>query len=154
MSGIGDMSGRVDHRTFDALLELKDAGLVGSSAAAQVDSSDKVVDLGSATGFVEGIIRIDVTACEVASGDEKYIIGVQFCDDVDFTDTIVEGPSLMCGDATQLPGDIDVGVGQYNLAFRNEFDGTVYRYMRLYTTVSGTVATGINYKAYIGKLSA
>ena len=67
------MAGRT--KTFDADLELKDAGLVASSAAAQVDSAAQVVDLGA--GLVEGDIVIDITACEVASGNEVYNIGAQ-----------------------------------------------------------------------------
>ena len=38
--------------TFDAEMQLKDAGLVAADAAAQVDGSAKVLDLGN--GLVEG----------------------------------------------------------------------------------------------------
>lgn len=146
------------NRTFDALLELKDAGLVASSAAATVDSSAKVIDLG--TGLVEGDIVIDVSACEVASDDEKYIIGVQISSSATFASDIYEVASLALGASGTaagdvIAGDVDMGVGQYLLKFRNQIvDGTTKRYMRLYTTVSGTVETGINYTAYIGKKSA
>ena len=61
--------------TFDANLEFKDAGLVASSAAAQVDSAAKVVDVG--TGFFKGDLVIDVTAIEVATGNEGYRIAIE-----------------------------------------------------------------------------
>jgi hypothetical protein len=51
---------------------LKDAGLVASSAAGQVDSSDKIVDLGE--GLVEGKFIIDVTAIEIDTNNEEYEI--------------------------------------------------------------------------------
>jgi hypothetical protein len=54
---------------------LKDAGLVASSAAGQVDSSDKIVDLGA--GLVEGHLVVDVTAIEIADNDEYYDIQLQ-----------------------------------------------------------------------------
>ena len=41
----------------------------------------------------------------------------------------------------------DSAVGRYELPTTNEINGTVYRYMRLYTDVAGTIATGINYSA-------
>ena len=135
-------------KTFDASLELKDAGLVASSAAATVDSSAKIIDLGS--GDCEGVIIIDVSACEVASGDEKYVIGAQISSKADFASDYYEISSLILGDATQIPGDVDMVEGRYLLPFQNRIaDGTAKQYLRLYTTISGTIATGINYTAYL-----
>ena len=42
----------------------------------------------------------------------------------------------------------DNATGRYIVPFTNEFNGTNFRYLRLYTIVTGTIATGINYKAY------
>jgi hypothetical protein len=42
---------------------------------------------------------------------------------------------------------VDTVAGRRELAFCNEVNGTVYRYIRLYTFVAGTIATGINYSA-------
>lgn len=137
-------------KTFDSLLELKDAYLVASSAAAQVDSSDKIIDLGS--GDYEGDIIIDVSACEVASGDEIYTIGAQISSSATFASDFYEICSLKLGHATPLPGDTSMGTGRYVLPFQNRIgDGTAKRYMRIYTTVAGTIATGINFTAYMGK---
>lgn len=137
-------------KTFDSLLELKDAYLVASSAAAQVDSSNKIIDLGS--GDVEGDIIIDVSACEVDNSDEMYIIGAQISSSASFASDIYEICSLKLGDASPLPGDVDMGAGRYLLGFQNRIgDGTAKRYMRIYTTVSGTVGTGINFTAYLAK---
>jgi hypothetical protein len=41
--------------------------------------------------------------------------------------------------------------GRYVIPFRNEEGGTTYRYVRLSTLVAGTVATGINFSAFIAK---
>jgi hypothetical protein len=137
-------------KTYDNELELKDAGLVAESAAAQVDSSDQILDLGS--GVVKGDIVIDVTACEVASSDEIYTIGAQISASATFSSGIYEVVSLKLGDATPLPGDTDMGVGRYILPFRNTIaDNVPKRYMRLYTTVGGSIDTGINYSAYLAK---
>lgn len=145
------------NRTFDADLELKDAGLIAASAACQVDSAAQILDLG--TGLVEGDIVIDVSACEVASDDEKYIIGAQISSESDFASDIYEVTSIQLGSAgtaagDTIPGDTDMATGRYILPFNNMIaNGTTKRYLRLYVTVSGTVATGINFTAYLAKKS-
>jgi hypothetical protein len=136
-------------KTFDAKLELKDAGLVAASAAAQVDSADKIADIG--TGFFEGTVVIDATAVEVDTGDERYDIEVQVSSKADFASDIYCLASLPMGDAAALVGDIDIGAGRYFLPFNNMIgDGTCKQYLRLYTKVAGTIAAGINYSAFCG----
>jgi hypothetical protein len=53
---------------------------------------------------------------------------------------------------TVINGDTDMTLGRYVLPFRNCAGNNVWkRYLRLYTTVRGTVATGINYTAYLAR---
>lgn len=137
-------------KIFDADLEFKDAGLVASSAAAQVDSADQIVDLGGAAMFKADMV-IDVSAIEIASNNELYRIQVQVSSDEDFTDTYVTVAELQLGANEVLNGDQDSTIGRYIIPFTNEYDETLYRYARVYTVVSGTVATGINYTAYASK---
>lgn len=135
---------------FDSLLELKDAGLVAASAAAQVDGADKILDLGQA--FWEGDIVVDVSAIEVATGDEKYEIEFQLSPDATFgtAGNIRINGVLKLGDSSVNNSGADSAVGRYVLCVHNEFAGTLYRYARLYTRIAGTIATGINYSAFVG----
>jgi hypothetical protein len=136
--------------TFDSDLEFKDAGLVAASAAAQVDSAAQIVDVG--TGFFKGCMILDVSALEIASNDEIYDIVVQGSSDSDFgTDTnIVElaALNLSAAEVKRTDCNKDDSTGRFKLYFDNENNGTYYRYLRVYTVVAGTVATGINYTAY------
>ena len=133
--------------TFDATFKFKDAGLVAADAAAQVDGSNKIVDLGE--GLFEGDMVIDVTAIEIASNDEKYEIQVQLSDSATFASGVVQGSTLCLGALETLIGtDTDSTTGRYILPFRNEVNGTWYRYARIYTNVTGTIATGINFTAF------
>jgi len=142
-------------KTFDALLELKDAGLLAASAACQVDSSAQILDIGE--GVVEGDIIIDVSACEVDSDDELYIIGAQISSEDDFASDFYEITALKIGSAGTaggdvLSGDTDMTTGRYLLRFTNQIaNGVTKRYLRLYCTISGTIATGINFSAYLAK---
>ncbi len=135
---------------FDANMEFKDAGLVAASAAAQVDGAAKVVDVG--TGRFKGQMMIDVSALEIASNDEIYDIVVQGSTVAAFaTDTaIVElaALNLSAAEVKRTDCNKDDAVGRYKIYFDNENNGTYYRYLRVYTVVAGSVATGINYTAY------
>lgn len=138
-------------RIYDTLLQLKDAGLVAASAAAQVASAAKIVDLGA--GRYVGDVIIDATAVETASSDEIYTIMCEFSNSSSFASGIVSGAMQYLGHNTPIPGGADAvqGVGRYILPFTNLINGNQYRYMRLYTVVDGTIATGINYSAFIAK---
>lgn len=143
--------------TRDDLLELKDAGLVAASAAAQVDSEAKVLDLGD--GYVEGNIVIDVSALEIDNNDEIYDIVAQLSSDADFgtAGNIVDrcALNLSAKEVKRTDCDRDDTTGRYILPFNNDFGGTLYRYLRIYTVVDGTVAGGggINFTASLCKLA-
>jgi len=147
------------HRTFDASLELKDAGVVGASAAAEVDAAAKVIDVG--TGLFEGEVIVDVSAIEIATNDEVYHIFVEGASEVAMDTTLVPLAQLQLGALEVMgPGSshfkVDSSTGRYVIPFRNERDGVYSRYIRLYTVVAGTIATGggINYTAYAAKKAA
>lgn len=148
----------------DTQLIMKDAGLVGASAAAQVGGSAKVIDLMAGAGTSPtpgmaaapdtlGIVLIDVTALEIASDNEIYDIIVQGSPDSNFgtAGNIVELAqlSLSAKEVKRSDSDKDDVVGRYLLPFLNKQAGVAYRYVRLYTVVGGTVATGINYSAHL-----
>lgn len=139
--------------THDTLLEMKDAGLVASSAAAQVGGSNKILDLGGAVE-VNGELIIDITAIETASTDEIYTIMLEGSNSSSFASGIEDLALLRVGHATALTGGNDTTstVGRYRIPFRNERNGTTYRYLRVYTLVVGTIATGINYTARLAKM--
>lgn len=140
--------------TLDTGFELKDAGLVAASAAATVDAAAKIINLGAACKL-RGEILIDITALEIASNDEAYTIVLQGSSDADFgtAANIHELCHYHFGaKETKLTDcDKDDTTGRYILPFVNYQASTVYQYLRLYTVVAGTIATGINYTAWMCK---
>lgn len=137
---------------FDAEFETKDGGLIASDAATQVGGSDQILDLGD--GQYHGVVLINVTAIEIASDDELYEIYAQGSTESDFADTIVNLAMLPLGakEVMAANGDQDSAVGDYRLLFSNVWNNTVYQYFRLYVDVSGTIATGINFTAFVGRI--
>lgn len=132
--------------TLDAGMEFKDAGLVAASAAAQVDGANKIVTVGNA--YIKGKMIVDITAIEIASNDEHYRILVQGSTSATFADTIETLSAIDLG-ATEVRdgGAQDSTTGRYEIPFNNVQNGVMYPYLRVYTFVGGSVATGINYVA-------
>lgn len=158
--------------TMDALTQLKDAGAITASAACLVGGVARVLDFGFTTpqgviqvAYVPGDIVIDVSAIEVASTDEVYMIAYELSDDTsgnavgfDAGDVVVCRGVVMLGcitTAAYLAGlnmDTMSGTGRIVLGVDNEVQGTLYRYARLATYIAGTIATGINYAAFLSRL--
>lgn len=142
---------------FDAAMQLKDAGLVAASAAAQVAGDDQIVDLGISgggkVGRFEGVVVVDVSAIEIASNDEHYHVIVQVSSSPTFASDIENVAELDLG-ATEVRdgGALDSITGRYEIPFQTEQADVVRQYLRLYTLVSGTVATGINYTAFVAPI--
>ncbi len=132
-------------QTFDYATRLKDAGLVAASAAATVDAVAQQLDLGAAR--VDARVIVDISAIEVATGDEKYEIEVQVSNTSGFGAGIFVAALLRLGDSSVSFESADTAVGRREIAFTNEINGVTYRYVRLFTRIAGTIATGINYTA-------
>lgn len=135
--------------TFDAQMQLKDAGAITADAAAQVAAANAIIDLGAAR--VDGRVVVDVSAIDVVTGDEIHLVKTQFSNSSSFASGVIGGTLLALGGATALVAESAASVvGRYELPFTNEINGTTYRYMRLYTDVGGTTPS-INYTAFVVK---
>lgn len=132
---------------YDNTLILKDAGLVAASAAGTVSSVAKVAHLGD--GRVDARLVLDVSAIEIASNDELYAVAIQGSTSSTFASGIEELAVVNLGAAEVVGGDIDSAAGRFEVPFSTEKAGVIYPYVRVYTTVSGTIATGINFTARI-----
>jgi len=137
------MANIYSQRTYDNALLLKAAGLIAATATESV-----ILDLGA--GLVDADLVIDVSAIEVATGDEKYTIHLEGSNVAAMTSGSVTLANIPMGNKTD-PSDAATGTGRFIVPFRNEQNGATYRYVRIYTLVAGTVATGINFMAFIAK---
>lgn len=128
---------------YDDALSLRDASLLAATA-----TEATILDLGA--GFIQGDLIIDVSAVEVASGNEKYTIHLEGSNVAAMTSGSVTLVNVPLGNATD-PADAATGTGRFVIPFRNRQNGTTYRYVRIYTLVAGTIATGINFSAFLAK---
>lgn len=137
------MANLYSQRTYDHSMLLKAAGLVATTT-----TESTILDLGA--GLFEGDLVLDVTAVEVDNGDEKYTVHLEGSNAAAMGSGSVTLCNIQLGNNT-APADQDIVAGRFIVPFRNEQNGTTYRYVRLYTVIAGTIATGINYTAFIAK---
>jgi len=135
------MANQYSQFTYDAATSLKAAGLLAASA----DGS--ILDLGA--GLVDGYLVIDLSACEVATGDEIYTVSLEGSNVAAMSSGSVCLAKKVFGNLV-VPMDAALSAaGRYVVPFRNEEGGTIYRYVRLSTLIAGTVDTGINFSAFV-----
>lgn len=136
------MANQYSQFTYDSATSLKAAGLLATS------TDGSILDLGA--GLVDAYLVIDLSACEIATGDEIYTVSLEGSNVAAMTSGSVCLAKKVFGNLV-VPMDAALSAsGRYVVPFRNEENGTTYRYVRLSTLVAGTVATGINFSAFIG----
>ena len=154
-------------KIFDALLEMHGVGVVAAA------TGTTPVDLGlgapqrggvNAYPFTEGKLIIDITACSSYASYERYQLCFQGSHDSTFTtwntlfsltlgnfatyaryDGLVN--EIMFSTVASWPTTSNLPV-RFTLPFCNDYGGTVYRWLRIFTGM-GTITTGINYYAFL-----
>lgn len=146
---------------FDADLLLEDsltsAGAVSAIVASQegkVLDVAKVIDLGD--GLVEGYMIVDIDAIDVAAADELYEIKLQGTNVAAFATAaaIVDLAQVNLGSgelvaAATAGADIGAAGNRFVVPFRNEQNGTVYRYVRAYAKIANGDGETITYTAWL-----
>ena len=132
--------------TFDAKLQLKDAGAVTASAGAQVASVAQVLDFGASRLNARAIV--DVAVIKTTATDESYRLRLQVSNDITFATTVVEAVALELGATAATGNSAADAVGRREMAFTNEVNGVTYRYGRMFHVISGT-APNIDYKSFV-----
>lgn len=137
--------------TYDHATLLKDAGAVTSSAAAEVASAARVLDLGM-DSRVDGRVIADITAITTAAADQVYGIEFQVSNSATFASGVVVAASLRVGHATAVGGSSNTAApARLELGVTNEVNGVRYRYARAFTRVAGTGSPSINYTAHLAR---
>lgn len=135
--------------TFDAATELKDAGAVTASGAAQVAGAARVVNVGKA--FLEGLLIVDFDALDVTSLDEGYDVRLQASNDATFATDVNIIVTVRAGTAAAIGESVNAGIGRRSKPFVNQGeDGLPRQYLRLYHVLSGTTPS-VNYRGFITK---
>lgn len=126
---------------FDGDLELKAAGALTTS------TDGNILDLGA--GLIDGYVVLDVSAVEIATGNEIFTISLEGSNTASMASGSVCLAKKVFGNLV-VPMDAALSAaGRYVIPFRNEEGGTLYRYVRLSTLIAGGISTGISFSAFI-----
>jgi hypothetical protein len=89
---------------------------------------------------------------EGKDGDERFDLLLQGSNSASFASGVVDLAAVAVGAAAAINMSAATSTGRITLLVTNEFMGTVYRYLRVYTVVAGEhVEAGINYTARLAK---
>jgi len=143
------MSRNLLNATFDAATELKDAGAVAATAAAQVGGVARIVNVGN--GLLQATMIVDFDAIKTTVGDESYELRLQGSTSPTFATGVYNLAVTKVGGATATGETVASTIGRKAVPFVNTNDGsTPLPYLRLYTVVAGTAPTA-NFRAFITK---
>lgn len=155
---------------IDDELILADTGSaeITASAAATVDGVAKVIDTGG--GHTEGKVVIDISDISgsgAATNNQLISIILEGSSTSTFTAWVrLAGIRITPSSAETLHGrtagdhsaalTTTTAKGRYIVPFINDFHGTVYRWLRIYTTFNGSGADGatspaVKFKAWLSK---
>lgn len=144
--------------TFDANLEFSDnAAAYTASGYLQKGGADGVLDLGGNQGTsptqqarIDAEAIFDVTAIDVASGNETYQLDIMLSNDPAFLTGNVCAAGIQLGKGTSLrvTGSADSVIGRYEVGFCNQIAGSIYEYMKVYLTAGGTTPS-INIEGFV-----
>lgn len=136
--------------TFDANLQFSDnAAAYTASGYLQSGAADGVLDLGGNQGTspaqqarIDAEAIFDITAIDIASGNETYQFDIMLSNDPAFAAAnVVCAGGFQCGKGASLRGAVaqaDSVIGRYEVGFCNQVAGTIYEYMKVYLTAGGT----------------
>lgn len=141
-------------RTYDNALLIRAAG----AAITATETGSVILDLGAGgdgagASLVDGALIADVTAIDVATGDEGYTFILEGSPDATFgtaANITVLAMQKIGGATGAAPLGTADGAGRFLIPFRNERNGTVYRYVRLYTVIAGT-SPSLTFSAFLAK---
>ena len=131
--------------TFDADTELKDAGVVAASAGATVGGVAKVLDLG--LGRAKFHVKIHVSAIADVAASHGVALVAQVSNNSTFAAGTFPAAACLLGDVAITGNDVDtVAPVEFDLLGSNDVNGTVYRYLRMYT-LCAPAGGSVNYSA-------
>lgn len=147
--------------SFDANLLLSDnAAAYTADGYSQVAGADAVLDLGGNQGTtplqqarIDAMCVIDVTAIDIASGNETYVLRILGCNLSSFASGVVELAAITLGKGASLvpATQADSVVGRYELPFCTEQANAKYQYVKMYVDTGGT-SPSISFQAFVAVL--
>jgi hypothetical protein len=134
--------------TRDANLQFSDnAAAYTATGYLQVGGAQAIIDLQGNQGTSptqqprgEWVAEINVTAIDIASGNETYTLYVVVSNSPSFASGNVVAGAIQMGKGSSLSilGAADSVIGTYEVMFTNNIAGSIYEYATFYLVCGGT----------------
>ena len=148
MAAVTSTYNQFDGRMLDVETQLADTQTVTTSAALQVSSADKILDVGA--GHLNADAVFDISTVDATTGDEQSVVLIQGSNSATFASGIVNLAAQLFGDSTKTGESSDnLGNERLVMPFSNVREGTTYRYIRGYVLNSGTSPSLIVNKGWL-----
>lgn len=146
-----DVRPKSNGRILDESLYLhKSSSAITSTADGAVDGTDTILDLGK--GEFRADMVVDISALDLADGDELYRVFWQLSNSATFADTIVTPVGIELGSAAGGERSAASTTGRYIQPVTNVYNDVHYRYGRLrIKVVTGTTPSITIDQAYLSK---
>src|SRR5690242_4972372 len=115
--------------SFDYLSLMQDAADIVATVVGKVATVAKIFDAGQSR--LDARLIFDITGAEVATGNEHYRVMVQGSSSASFATDVWNLGGIELGDSSVSLETVDTVVGRREIAFCNEVNGTVLRYIRV-----------------------
>lgn len=141
------MANLYSKKTYDNALLVRPTG----AAITATETNATILDIGA--GMFMGDMVVEVTAMDTTTGDEAYTFMLEGSPDAAFgtaANITVLAMQRIGGATGATPVGTADTVGRFTVPFRNERNGTTFRYVRLYTLVAGTTPS-ITFSAFLAK---
>lgn len=142
------MSNLYSQHTYDEALKIRAL----AAAITSTETGSIILDIGNA--FAKGELVIPYSGMDTTTGDEAYTFMLQGSPDAAFgtaSNITVLAMQRIGGATGAAPvGTADAAAGTITVPFRNERNGTVFRYVRLYTLLAGN-SPSIVFQAFLTK---
>lgn len=142
------MSNLYSQHTYDEALKIRAL----AAAITSTETGSIILDIGAA--IAKGELVIPYSGMGATTGDEAYTFMLEGSPDAAFgtaANITVLAMQRIGGATGAAPvGTADAAAGTITVPFRNERNGTVFRYVRLYTLLAGT-SPSIVFQAFLTK---
>lgn len=141
---------------FDALTLLHD----GTAKTADGVGTEGILDLGAGASMLSGDMVVNITALDVATGDENYKVMLQGSSSASFASDVQTIAIGQFGHSSTLGSGVDVStqVGVHVVPFHNHAitatSPTSYRYLRVYFDGTGATSWSIAAEVFLSPSKA
>lgn len=131
------------HFTYDPANALDDGGSAATTTSyGKVGGVDLIYDTNSSTIPYQAMSVVNVTAIDLSSGNETYVLNIEGSNSATFASGVIQ--------LSVIPVN---AIGQYYLPLYNKQNNIIYRYLRLKKTLAGTTPS-ITLDGYLAPFEA